>query len=307
MSTEWSDALTEAEDAVEAMREGGEDAAFFAGEARSIADRLTKEIELYELKENMNGPYDREQCRIEIHAGAGGLDAQEWCSMLLRMYEKYCDKHSIPSKLVEVSEGDHPGCLKSGTLEVYGEYAYGWLREEKGAHRLVRQSPFNSMAKRQTSFASVDPIPMIEEAELTLDIPDRDLEITTMRSGGAGGQNVNKVETAVRIVHKPTGVSVKCTQERSQIQNKNIAMHRLRAKLMAILDQERQASLEELRGERVEAAFGSSARNYVLHPYKLVKDTRTKQEDTDALGVLDGSIETFLQASLRQRRSHYEE
>ncbi|KAJ8600118.1 hypothetical protein CTAYLR_003482 [Chrysophaeum taylorii] len=293
----WRASTEDAMVAIEAARED-DDAEFFAGEAREAIDAVKAGLDAFELERTMSGPYDDRDCRLEIHAGAGGLDAQDWCSMLLRMYERYCDKTALAANLLETADGDHPGCLKSAVLEIRGRHAYGLLRSEKGAHRLVRQSPFNSAAKRQTSFASVEPIPMLAD-DLTLDIPDADLDVSTMRSSGAGGQNVNKVETAVRILHKPTGLSVKCMRERSQFANKKIAMALLSAKLLALLDDQRKHRLDEIRGDKVQADFGSSVRNYVLHPYKLVKDDTYETPNAEA--VLDGDLHPFLQAALRAR------
>lgn len=293
MLKRWAGTLDDAETALEIQ-----DAELISESENALA-KIAKEVDSFELRQMLSGEYDEADAILTINAGAGGTDAQDWASMLLRMYMRWAEKRGWKVELLDKLDGEEAG-IKSATIKITGKYAFGYAKAEKGVHRLVRISPFNANGKRQTSFASLEVMPIIEDYEKTIHIPPEDLEIDTMRSGGAGGQNVNKVETAVRILHKPTGIVVKCQEQRSQLQNKENAMQMLAAKLLAMRQAEHEKKLAEIKGESMDINFGSQIRSYVFHPYKMVKDHRTNFEVGNVDAVMDGDIDGFIEEYLRK-------
>ncbi len=259
---------------------------------------ISKEIENLKIQILLSGEYDRNNAILTLHTGVGGTDANDWTEMLLRMYTRYCDKMGYKLQTLEYLEGDEAG-IKSVTLRVEGEYAYGYLKAEKGIHRLVRISPFNANGKRQTSFSSVEILPELTK-EQDIEINPVDLKIDTYRASGAGGQHVNTTDSAVRITHIPTGVVVQCQNERSQIQNRETAMSMLKAKLVELKERAHKDKIEDLTGELKDMGWGSQIRSYVFHPYSMVKDHRTNYETSNVSGVMDGDIQEFINTFLAQ-------
>ncbi len=268
-------------------------------ELGSFMDRLEGELDHLELELKLSGPEDEKPAIVAIHPGAGGTESQDWAEMLLRMYLRWAERNRYDVEMLDRQEGEEAG-LKSATFAVRGEHAYGYLKSEVGVHRLVRVSPFDAAARRHTSFASVDVYPEVDD-DIKIEIDEKDLRIDTYRSSGAGGQHVNKTESAVRITHLPTGVVAACQNERSQIKNRSTAMKMLRAKLYDIETKKREAEQAEREGLKKDNAWGSQIRSYVLHPYRMVKDHRTGEQVGDADRVLDGALEPFMEAFLKGR------
>ena len=269
-----------------------------AAEVVAETDFIEEEAERKRIEVLLSGQYDKSNAILSFHPGAGGTEAQDWASMLYRMYTRWGEKHGYNVKLVDWLDGDEAG-LKSATIMVEGMNAYGYLKSENGVHRLVRVSPFDSSGRRHTSFASVEVMPEFED-DTDIVLKDEDLEITAHRSSGAGGQHINKTDSAIRIVHKPTGIVVGCQTERSQLQNKETALKMLKAKLMEIKIREKLDKIEDIQGNKANIEWGSQIRSYVFMPYTLAKDTRTGFEDGNIDSVMDGNIDGFINAYLKQ-------
>ncbi|HET6821080.1 MAG TPA: peptide chain release factor 2 [Anaerolineales bacterium] len=265
----------------------------------SEVSAIEAELEKRSFTAMLSGKYDRDPAILAIHAGAGGTDSQDWAAMLERMYLRWAEKSDYQTEILDITDGEEAG-IKSVTIAVNGEYAFGYLRSEKGVHRLVRLSPFDAAHRRHTSFALVEVLPQVAMDEAEIQIDPGDIKMDVYRSSGAGGQNVQKNATAVRITHIPTGIVVTCQNERSQTQNREFAMRILRARLLELKQAEKEEERAVLRGEYTKAEWGSQIRSYVLHPYQMVKDHRTEQEAGNTQAVLDGDLDEFMEAYLRQ-------
>ena len=289
----WHETLQRIQDAIELAELGDEG---LADELTQEADALEALIERLNFRAKLSGKYDAEDALLAIHAGAGGTDAQDWAEMLLRMYLRWAERRGFKVEIVSQTPGDEAG-IKSATLSIQGDYAYGYLKSERGVHRLVRLSPFDSNHRRHTSFCLVEVWPDVQE-DVDIEIDEKDLQIDTFRSSGAGGQNVQKNETAVRITHLPTGLVVSCQNERSQAQNKERALQVLKMRLLDLERRKQEQEVAELKGAHVSAEWGNQIRSYVLHPYQMVKDLRTGYETSQTQAVLDGDLDPFMEAYL---------
>jgi peptide chain release factor 2 len=282
---------------IEMGEDEGDEAIIAESEAALAA--LQQTVEKVQLESMLSGEADANDAYLEVNAGAGGTEAQDWGEMLLRMYMRYAEQNGFKVELLDRHDGEEAG-VKSATIRIAGENAYGWLKTESGVHRLVRISPYDSNARRHTSFASVGVTPVIDDT-IDIEILDKDLRVDTFRSSGAGGQHVNTTDSAIRITHIPTGIVVSCQNQRSQHQNRDAAMNMLKARLYELELQKREEAASVAQGSKTDIGWGHQIRSYVLHPYQMVKDARTAYENTDAHAVLDGDIHGFLEASLSHR------
>ena len=292
--------LNQRADDVDATMELAEEMgdADLVAEAGAEIESLKKDLEELRLESLLRGDYDANNCYVSLHAGAGGTEAQDWTLMLYRMYTRYCERHGFTVKLIDLLDGDEAG-LKSVTFEVDGENAYGFLRSEKGVHRLVRISPFDANARRQTSFSSVDVSPIMEDDDNEIEIDMKDVRVDTYHSSGAGGQNVNKTSSAVRMTHFPTGIVVSCQTERDQVHNRENCIRMLKARLLELREREREEKMADIKGEMKKIEWGSQIRSYVFMPYTLVKDHRTGCEKGNISAVMDGDLDDFITAYLK--------
>jgi len=292
--TVWRETDQRVRDAIELSEMGDEE---MLPDLAQEADHLEEIIERLAFRAKLSGDYDTEDAYLAIHAGAGGTDAQDWAAMLLRMYLRWAERRGFKVETVDEMPGDEAG-IKSATLSIQGDYVYGYLKSERGVHRLVRLSPFDSAHRRHTSFCLVEVWPDVQD-DIDIVIEDKDLQIDTFRSSGAGGQNVQKNETAIRITHLPTGIVVSCQNERSQSQNKERAMQVLKMRLLDLQREKQEEEFAELKGEHISAGWGNAIRSYVLHPYQMVKDTRTGHETGNTQAVLEGDLDAFMEAYLQ--------
>ncbi|HET6835904.1 MAG TPA: peptide chain release factor 2 [Acidimicrobiales bacterium] len=291
--------LDDAETLYELARDEGDDAVL--AEVEQSLTAIDADLRRVELQSMFSGEHDKRDALVTIQAGEGGVDAQDWAEMLLRMITRWAERRGFDVEVDEFTPGSEAG-ISSAELIVKGRYAYGYLQAERGVHRLVRISPFNAQGKRQTAFAALQVVPMLDEGDASVEIDEKDIKMDVFRASGAGGQHVNKTSSAVRLTHVPTGIVVSCQVERSQFQNRDRAMAMLRAKLADLERQRREAELDEIRGDQQRVGFGSQIRSYVLQPYQMVKDLRSEHETGNIAGVLDGDLDPFMEAYLQWRR-----
>ena len=294
--TRWNTVAQQIADALELVELGDDD---MAGELEAETDRLQSVVDKMAFHALLSGPYDSEDALLAIHAGAGGTDSQDWAQMLYRMFVRWAEQRGFKVQILSQTDGDEAG-IKSVTMSIAGDYAFGYLQSEHGVHRLVRLSPFDAASRRHTSFVLVEVWPDIQ-GDIDIEIDEKDLQIDTFRASGAGGQHVQKNETAIRITHLPTGLVVSCQNERSQVQNRERAMQILKARMLELERQKQEADLAALKGEHVGAEWGNQIRSYVLHPYQMVKDHRTDHETGNTTAVLDGRLDDFMEAYLKAK------